>query len=264
MKRPKQILELRELLDEPLGVYRISAAATDKSWTRDTALISVTDLGLTLKQSKKECVVWVTSLRTARPVPGARVAAFSYNNQQLAEATTDDNGLARLPLDPDHPDGRAWVITAELDEQVAWLKTDEHHAVLDDVDQSGREHPQAWDVMLYSDRGTYRPGETIQLTGIARDENGGVASGFPFSVHVIRPDGRKAGTLTVTPGESVDDDGSPKRLEVLRTHGVFHQSFRDAGCCPDGYLDIPSYLAGFRSRTRADASLCRGIRSRAA
>lgn len=222
----KQILNLREWLDEPLGVYRISAAATDKSWTRDTALVSITDLGLTLKQSKKECVVWVTSLRTASPVAGTRVAAFSYNNQQLAEATTDDDGLVRLPLDPNHPDGRAWVITAELDDQVAWLKTDEHHAVLDDVDQSGREHPQAWDVMLYSDRGTYRPGETIQLTGIARDENGGVASGFPFSVHVIRPDGRKAQTITVTPGESVNGEGSPKRLEVMRTHGVFHQSFQ--------------------------------------
>ena len=223
----KQILNLRELLDKPLGVYRISASATDKTWTRDSALISVTDLGLTLKQSKKECVVWVTSLRTAKPVAGARVAAFSYNNQQLAEAQTDENGLARLSLDPRHPDGRAWVITAELDEQTAWLKTDEHHAVLDDVDQSGREHPNAWDVMLYSDRGTYRPGETIHLTGIARDEHGGVASGFPFSVHVTRPDGRKAETLTASPGESTSGkDGKPQEIEVLKTHGVFHHTFR--------------------------------------
>ena len=240
----RQILNLRELLDEPLGVYRISAAATDKSWTRDTALISVTDLGLTLKQSKKECVVWVTSLRTARPVPGAQVVAFSYNNQQLAEATTDEDGLARLPLDPNHPDGRAWVITAEIDEQVAWLKTDEHHAVLDDVDQSGRDHPHVWDVMLYSDRGTYRPGETVQLTGIARDENGGVVSGFPFSVHVIRPDGRKAKTVTVTPGESVDDDGSPRHLEFLETHGVFHHSFKTSDAARTGTWTFRVTLPG--------------------
>lgn len=221
-----RIVDLRKLLDDPLGVYRISASATDKTWTRDTALVAVTDLGLTLKQTRREAVVWVTSLRTAEPVAGAEVTALSYNNQTLAKASTDQQGLAHLPLDPDHPDGRAWLITASLDDQTAWLRTDEGHAVLDDIDQSGRSHPEAWDVMLYTDRGTYRPGESIHLTGIARDEQGRVAGGFPLSVQVIRPDGREAATLTVTPGESSESDQKPTKLERLEAHGVFHRTFQ--------------------------------------
>lgn len=224
-----QILNLRELLNEPLGVYRISAAATDKAWTRDTALVSVTDLGLTLKQSQRECVVWVTSLQHARPVPGVRVAAVSYNNQTLAHGKTDEHGLVRLPVDADHPDGRPWVIIAEDAEQTAWLKTDDGHAVLDDVDQSGRSHPDAYDVMLYSERGTYRPGETIHLTGIVRDNKGAVPQPFPLSLHVIRPDGRTAKTLIVTPGQSVSTDGDPQtEAGLLATHGVFQATFQPA------------------------------------
>jgi uncharacterized protein YfaS (alpha-2-macroglobulin family) len=222
-----RILNLRKQLNDPCGVYRISAAATDRAWTRGTALVAVTDLGLTLKQSQRECSVWVTSLRNAQSVPDVRIAAYSYNNQQLAETTTDKHGYARLTVDPDHPDGRPWVVIAERGKQITWLKTGDNHAVLDDVDQSGRSHPEAFDVMLYSERGTYRPGETIHLTGIVRDADGGVPQSFPLSLDVIRPDGRTAKTLIVTPGERVTSLGSQTTDDpLLKSNGVFYTTFQ--------------------------------------
>jgi alpha-2-macroglobulin len=212
-----QVVALRDLLEEPSGLYRLEARATDHSWTRDSTLVTVTDLGLTLKQSDSELLVWVTSLRRATPVEGVRVRSVSYNNQTLAEGVSGADGVVRLPVNSEHPDGRPWVVIAELagdsalpvngdviapesDQvtQLAWLQIGESQQVLDDVDQSGRAHPDVFDVMLFSDRGTYRPGETIRLTGILRDESGRVPPAFPVNVDVVRPDGRTVLSQTVT------------------------------------------------------------------
>jgi len=222
-----QVLSLNSLLKEPLGVYRLSVSATDRAWTRDSALVAVTDLGLTMKQSGAECLIWVTSLRSARPVTGVRVAAVSYNNQTLSEGHTDEYGLVRLPVDALHPDGRPWVFIAEHGGQTAWLKADSGHAVLDDVDQSGRQYPDEYDVMLYSERGTYRPGETIHLTGMIRDSQGRVPRPFPLALHMIRPDGQTAQTLTVTPGQSaLTEKTQSPATELLAANGTFHQTFQ--------------------------------------
>jgi uncharacterized protein YfaS (alpha-2-macroglobulin family) len=223
-------LELKSLLSGPSGLFHIQAAATDEAWVSDSALVTVTDLGLTLKQSTSELLVWVTSLRKATPVAGVRVSSVSYTNQTLAVATTDVDGLARLRVDRKHADGEPWVIIAEQPEntdvtgladqqtagQVAWLKTDEAHWLADDVSQTGRPHPKALDVMLYSDRGTCRPGDLIHLSGIIRDDQGKVPPGFPIEVHVTRPDGRRTASEVIT--HNADDRTAAQ--------GVFHFEYQ--------------------------------------
>ena len=223
-------LELKSLLSGPSGLYHIQAAATDEAWVSDSSLVTVTDLGLTLKQSPAELLVWVTSLRKATPIAGVRVSSVSYTNQSLAVATTDADGLARLRVDRRHADGEPWVIIAEqpantveaglADQQtagqIAWLKTDEAHWLADNFSQTGRPHPSAIDVMLYSDRGTYRPGELIHLSGIIRDDLGKVPPGFPIEVHVTRPDGRRTASEVIT----YDAD------ERTAAQGLFHFEYQ--------------------------------------
>ena len=111
----------------------------------------------------------------------------SQHNLVIAE----DDGTARLVVPRNHPDGAPWVITAELDGDLAYLQPDKRPWVVDDVDQSGRGIPETYDVMLYTERGVYRPGDTIHLTGIIRDAFGGTPPPFPISLKVKRPDGRR-------------------------------------------------------------------------
>lgn len=215
------VLRLRDVLghlDEKstTGVFQLTADATDQAWTRDWAVVSVSDLGLTLRQSPREIFAWVTSLSTGEPVAGARVESVSYTNQTLSTATTDESGRATLPLDPDHPDGRPWVIIAEQGEQLVWIECDEGHVTFDNVDASGRPTPHGLDVLLYTDRGAYRPGETIRLAGLLRDDAGNLPPRFPIQLHVIRPDGREAGTEMIHPGG--DREGE-------LPGGTFHHDF---------------------------------------
>jgi len=193
----KLVLGLSELLSRPLGIYRVSASAETHRWTRDSALVTITDLAITAKRHRDGYLVWVTSLRTAEPVPDVVVEGLTYNNQKVAIARTDAEGIARLQFAGTHPDGGIWVITAAKDGDLSYLQPDDNQWVIDDIERQGRPYPNHYETMLYTDRGVYRPGETIHLTGILRDAMGGVPSRFPLVVKVQRPDGRRVAELKV-------------------------------------------------------------------
>ena len=196
-----QVLELKKLLgdDSPRGIYEIEARATDETWRRDEATVTITDLALITKREADGVWVWVSSLKTAQPVAGVKVSAISYTNQSLATAQTDANGIAKLPVSPRHPDGIPWVIVAEKENDLAYLVADRREWVIDNVDQSGRAHPGAYDIVLYTERGVYRPDDTLHVTGLIRDAQGATPPSFPLAIKVKRPDGRTAATITATP-----------------------------------------------------------------
>jgi uncharacterized protein YfaS (alpha-2-macroglobulin family) len=192
-------VDLRKLLDKPVGTWWLQARGSDGTWTSDSTVVAVTDLAIVAKQERSGLCVWVTSLSTARPVADAEVAAMSYNNQLLARATTDESGIARLATPADLPDGPAWAITARLGDDISYIELQKRPWVLDEVEQAGRHSPATYDVMLYTERGVYRPGDVIHLTGIIRDAAGNVPSPFPLAATVCRPDGKEIANLPVSP-----------------------------------------------------------------
>ncbi|MDB5344873.1 MAG: alpha-2-macroglobulin domain protein [Schlesneria sp.] len=204
-------LDLRQLLGsgqpadaksptQPLsGIYRVSVADVGDYWNREVTTVAITDLGLTAKRGRDGWLVWAMSLRSAEPQSGVTVTARSFNNQILAQATTDAEGLAALSIPENHPDGAAWLLTAERNGDLNYLLPDRHSWMIDTVDQSGRAWPDHYEAMLYTERGVYRPGDTVHLTGILRDRLGHCPPPFPLSVKVTRPDGRVVADLHCLP-----------------------------------------------------------------
>jgi uncharacterized protein YfaS (alpha-2-macroglobulin family) len=140
------------------------------------ALIQLTDLGLVWKKSSEGVDVFVFSHATGQPVSGATARLYSDENEALAEALTDTNGLAHVLLTKQPPPttagGRktAWV---------AALKGEDFHAVTMDQDRiwmnsfdlplNGSGEPEDYQrVMLFSDRTMYRPGEQVHLQALVR------------------------------------------------------------------------------------------------
>ncbi len=192
-------VELEPLIGDRLGVYHLSAESLDQAWTRDETVVTVSDLGITAKRQRGGWFAWVTSLRTAEPVAGATLTAYSFNNQELFTATTNQDGTALLPVPESEGDKGLYLIAAELGDDLSYIQPESRPWVLDDVDQSGRVVPDTYDVMLYPERTAYRPGETIHLTGIVRDRDGQTPPPFPLTVTVRRPDGRMLQESTLTP-----------------------------------------------------------------
>ncbi|MCF7957288.1 MAG: hypothetical protein K9M57_02435, partial [Phycisphaerae bacterium] len=205
------VLDLNELLKNPLGIYRINANVPGR-WSSDQALVTVSDLAITTKLEKNASLIWVTSLKSGLPVKDVTIKAFSANNQVLTTARTDDNGLAHLKLQPNHPDGKLWVVTAEKANDLNYLIPGDSQWMLDNVAQSGRQYASTYEVMLYGERGVYRPGSTIYMTGIIRDKEGNIPPEFPLSVDVYRPDNKKVKILIADTKKN--------------QQGVFHVSFQ--------------------------------------
>ncbi|MCY2927855.1 MAG: MG2 domain-containing protein, partial [Planctomycetota bacterium] len=126
----------------------------------------------------------------------------------------DKDGLARLVVPEKHPDGACWVVTAQKGADLAYLLPEESQWVLDNVPQDGRPYASAYEVMAYTDRGVYRPGEEVFVTGLIRDAAGAIPAPFPLTVKVIRPHGQEAADLPVTPDQAAG--------------GFFHVSFPTA------------------------------------
>lgn len=194
----KAALDLKSLLGKATGVYHLSARATDHAWTRDDAIVTISDLAITSKATRDGLFIWVTSLRTGKPVEGADVTALTYNNQTLGSVKTAADGTAIIPV-ARNGDRSPWLITAALGDDLNYLRPDLRQWVIDDIDGGGRSVPENYDVFLYTERGIYRPGDTIHLTGLIREIDGATPPPFPIDITLIRPDGKRLPAQSVTP-----------------------------------------------------------------
>jgi uncharacterized protein YfaS (alpha-2-macroglobulin family) len=224
----KGTLDLESLLGGQTGVYRVGVRATDSGWARDWAIVAVTDLAIHAKRGRDGVLAWVTSIRSGMPAPGVNVTVISRDNQLMAEAVTDESGIATLPLASASRDRNAWFIVAEHASDLTYLELGRTTDLLDDVDQSGRASPLGYDIHLYGDRGLYQPGEPVQISGIARDEAGQAAADVPLAVRVRRPDGREVAAIPVTTDEA----------------GGFHATYESAAAGHVGRYRFEAVLPG--------------------
>ena len=70
----------------------------DKSVTSANYLLAITDTSISYKLSKKTLLIWLTSLRTGRPLSGVRVIAITKDNYVVLLGSSDKDGLIRVDL----------------------------------------------------------------------------------------------------------------------------------------------------------------------
>ncbi|MDR0730555.1 MAG: alpha-2-macroglobulin [Treponema sp.] len=159
--------------------------------------VQVTDLGLTLRYGYNRALVWVTRLSTGEPVAGAGVELLE-GSSTLVRGTTGPQGLAVfefpdgdfvsrftspvLPRNNEMPDKGFRIRVSEGGgaqaggDQVEFIPNDSHNMWRFDVKAATdpfiaeRRRPV---IFLFTDRGLYRPGETVTFRGIDRNLNRG-------------------------------------------------------------------------------------------
>ncbi len=182
-------VDLRALAaDEPRGAYWLEVGG--RKADGDGRLLVVTDLGVAARTFRGGALVWVNSLRDAAPVAGARVAVLARNNQMLAQGETDARGLAELKW-PEGEDLDPFVVTAERAGDLSFIALPRTR-VEQGEGLGGRSYLDAGriEAAVFSDRGVYRPGETVFLQALARDDQMRAPEPFPAVLRVRRPDGR--------------------------------------------------------------------------
>jgi len=165
----------------------------------DRRLILVTDLGFFVKAAKDGSRdVFVQSIRSGLPVTGARVALVGANGLNAFTATTDATGKATFPATPrDFPREKLpQMVLVERDSDMAFMpfRTNRRTLETSRFDTGGVENAesaQQLSTYLFSDRGIYRPGETMHLGLITRSADWRSAlAGLPVTVEIADPRGQ--------------------------------------------------------------------------
>ena len=199
------VLPLREHLEEPIGIHRIALADNDRhSWHRTSAMISITDLGMLYKAERDHHAVLIHSISSAEPMPLVRVELRSSKNQVLGEAFTDESGWVRLPKMPDHPDGPGFVLIAEQEEDLQFMRLSAAAWSAPDPIAGERSFVEGYECFLYPERSMYRPGEPMHLTGVVRDREGATPPSMPLELLRYGADGR---LLSTTPVSGFNEQG---------------------------------------------------------
>src|SRR5947209_14211339 len=160
------------LRDKNPGVYLAVVERTDSKddarSTPATNWVLVSNLGLTTYSGTDGMAVAVRSLADAKPVKGVGLKLYAHNNGELATATTDADGLARIPaamLRGRGGDEPYAVMAYGGDGDFNFLEVGRAAFDLSDRGVSGRAPSGAVDAFLYTDRGIYRPGQSVHLVG---------------------------------------------------------------------------------------------------
>ena len=139
------------------------------------SVIQVTNLGITVKDSPQNTLVFVTRLDTGAPVAGAKVSIVKLDNQIFWSGTTSADGVAIAPQtalrDQDEWYEFSFIVTAEKDGDIAYIGSDWNEGVMPwDFGQSFNlsEASPMLRGTVFSDRGVYRLGEEVTVKAVLR------------------------------------------------------------------------------------------------
>ncbi len=142
----------------PTGVYYLEARLPGNDYTQTMALGVVT-ANVTVKRAEKETLIWVTDLQSGAPIVGTTVTLFTKDGRAFISGTTDEQGIAKLPMDVQYNgDTFIYAVAQSATDYGVWLSWNE---------------PTNPDVLtyLYTDRPIYRPGQTVYFRGVVRDRS---------------------------------------------------------------------------------------------
>jgi uncharacterized protein YfaS (alpha-2-macroglobulin family) len=221
----------------PEREFTASTPSNDEAewwWQEDDEIIPahwiiVTDIALTAMSAADGLHVIARSLRTAGPISGARVSLISKGQDQLGEAVTNETGQAFFApgLLRGRGAGAASLIAAYGPRgDFAVMDLDRPAFDFSDRGVAGRPNGGLLEAFVYTDRGVYRPGETVEAVALLRDRRGDAIANTPLTLVLRRPDGVEA-----------------RRFSLLAMPAAgFHQAISLSRSAPFGQWSVEALL----------------------
>jgi uncharacterized protein YfaS (alpha-2-macroglobulin family) len=163
----------------PIAKSRASKTRDDKPIIR-SSLVQVTNLGISVKDSPQNTLLFVTRLDNAAPVPGARVSIIKRDGTALWTGTTGADGVAIAPQtrlrDPRNWSEFAFLVMAEKDGDLAYVGSDWNDGIVPWEFGLNLDLEEADPLLcgtVFTDRGVYKLGEEVHFKAILRSNTPG-------------------------------------------------------------------------------------------
>ncbi len=198
-------------------------------------LFQITDYSLTYKFSRSELILWLTSLETGRPVADVPVMLLTRDGRFYFPGRTSHEGLLKINekaeytyvMPKETPEtGKATLMIPDLVIAAAagaadscFIKLNSNRFFSNAVQQSAPDQSLKMSKRghVFTERGVYRPGETVFWKATARDyveKNIVSPEGFEVEVEISNPRGEVVNSETMTLNEFGTCSGS----FVIKSH----------------------------------------------
>jgi uncharacterized protein YfaS (alpha-2-macroglobulin family) len=144
----------------------------------------LSDIGLTYKKGHKRHIVYATDIKDTSPLSGVNVTLCTYQNQIISQKNTDREGK----VDFQGVEQEVFYIEAEKEGQRSLIKLNDMAWNLSTFDTGGQESvPEGTRAFIYTERGVYRPGDEMNISVIARNENNTFPDNHPITLKIYNP-----------------------------------------------------------------------------
>ncbi|MBQ4379317.1 MAG: hypothetical protein II821_09000 [Treponema sp.] len=159
------------------GLFLFEVSDYDDSYKNDKRLILVTDLGFIVKKDRNgNRDIFVQSISSGNPVSNAQVQVVGLNGNPLITTFTDSQGHATISnnFSKDYSgEHRPTAYVVKTSNDLSFMPYSERGRSLDysnyDIGgEYGNDNPTKINAYMFSDRGMYRPGDTVHIGIIAK------------------------------------------------------------------------------------------------
>lgn len=166
-----------------------------------TQWVNYTNLSLTTYSTQNGLYVGVRSYATGQSVDGVSVSLVAKNNEILEVKTTEQHTLTKFSKarvsgrDANQP--RA-IFAQDAKGDFAFLDLTKPAMDLSSFDATGGAALKRENLYFYTDRGVYRPGEEVRISGLMRDKIGQALRAQGVTLSIITPKGIEHQRMALT------------------------------------------------------------------
>lgn len=196
-------LNFQDILKEYKGIYYIEIRSTEDYWLRDSKYLSLSDIGLIVKEGMNKVNIFANSIKTTESLSGVKLKMYGKNNQLISETVTASDGSATLSYKNKDISGfTPALITAEKNGDFTAINLFDTEVNTSQFEVGGyRDLPNGLQTFIYLERNIYRPGEQINFATIVRNQTWASPGKLPIKIEIVNPNGKKMKTFTKTLNE---------------------------------------------------------------
>ncbi|HUM46995.1 MAG TPA: MG2 domain-containing protein, partial [Chitinophagales bacterium] len=188
--------------DKFKGLYVVKVEDVDHQYLQESKFISLSDIGLIVRGSEDEVVVFANSIMTTEPLSGVKVNFISTNNQTIESVNTDGKGVAVLKnAKATLGKFRVGMVTCMEGDDFNFMILDNTSVQTSRFDVGGKYgNPAHLDAFMYGDRDIYRPGDSVHVNTVIRTTDWKIQKDVPMKIKLLLPSGKEYQSYKKTPG----------------------------------------------------------------
>jgi len=192
-------LDLADLVDtKKAGIYVLVVESDDieiRYWDdRPTQYVMFTDVGLSTYRGIDGLRVYARSYATADPLVGTQIDLIAKNQEVLQTLTTNTQGYVQfsLPMINGYGGLKPVEVRARSKDGLgSYLDLTGKQMDLADRPVSGADPLGLFNAYLFTERGVYRPGEDVVLSGLVRNKELVAPMNVPLTLKIINAQGKE-------------------------------------------------------------------------